>query len=90
MEAKTYDNTNSGVLFKNNRKEKDNHPDFTGNGNVDGKEVWINGWRKQSAKGEAFISISFREKLPKTEAASGGTATAQTKAAATLDDEIPF
>ena len=33
-----YDNTNRGALFRNNRKEQDNHPDHTGSINIDGKE----------------------------------------------------
>ena len=40
------DNNNKGVLFKNDRKEKENHPDYRGNIEVDGKEYYIKGWKK--------------------------------------------
>ena len=45
-----YDNNNSGVLFKNDRKEKDSHPDYRGNIEVDGKEYYIKGWKKESKR----------------------------------------
>lgn len=54
----TYDNTNRGVLFDNDRKETDNHPDMTGSLNIDGVEHWFSGWWKNGAKGE-FLSLSI-------------------------------
>ena len=38
-----YDNTNRGILSRNERKEKDSHPDFVGSINVDGKDYWLSG-----------------------------------------------
>ena len=61
-----YDNNNIGVLFKNDRKEKDSHPDYRGNIEVDGKEYYIKGWKKESKKGTAFLSLAVD---PKTAAA---------------------
>lgn len=40
----TYDNTNRGSLFYNDRKEKPTHADFKGKINVDGKEYWASMW----------------------------------------------
>jgi len=44
-----YDNTNSGFLGKNTRKETDKHPDITGHINIEGKDYWLSGWK--NAKG---------------------------------------
>lgn len=56
-----YDNNMRGVLFKNDRKESDNHPDYKGQAEVDGVEYWIAAWIKEGKKGK-FMSISFTEK----------------------------
>lgn len=83
-----HDNTNRGAIWKNKKKEKDTHPDFTGSLNVDGVEYWVNAWkRKDDAPGNApALSFSVRPKedhqneRPKPRVASR----------AELDDEIPF
>jgi hypothetical protein len=36
-----YDTTNRGAIWKNDDKQNDNHPDFKGSINVDGKDYWI-------------------------------------------------
>lgn len=59
---------NSGSMFNNDRKEKDSHPDRTGQGSVDcphcGSTInlWLNGWVKRTKDGLQFLSISFRPK----------------------------
>ena len=59
-----YDNNNRGVLFKNDRKEKETHPDFRGNIEVNGVEFYIKGWKKVSAKDVPFISLAVDAKEP--------------------------
>jgi len=61
---KQYDNTNRGVLFKNNRKAKDSQPDYTGKINVDGVDKEISAWIKSGAKGD-FLSLSVKEPYQK-------------------------
>lgn len=56
-----YDNTNRGVLFINDRKERDTQPDRTGSINVDGVEFFLDGWIKDGAKGK-FLSLSIKRK----------------------------
>ena len=61
---KEYDNTNSGALFKNDKKEKDSHPDYRGSINVDGTEYWISAWIKEGKSGK-FMSLSVQPKEDK-------------------------
>lgn len=56
-----YDNTDRGVLFKNDRKEKDTHPDYKGSINVGGVEYWLSAWIKDGQKGK-FMSMSIKPK----------------------------
>lgn len=56
-----FDNNLRGVLFKNDRKEKDSHPDYKGQCEIDGAEYWLSAWIKTGAKGK-FMSLSFTAK----------------------------
>lgn len=82
-----YDNTNRGALFKNNRKEQPNHPDYNGTINVGGKDYWLNAWLKESKKdGKKFFSLSVKPKevnAPPREPESRAPA-------GDFNDEIPF
>ena len=57
----SYDNTNRGVLFKNNRKERDNQPDYTGKIDVGGTEYELAAWIKEGKAGK-FMSLSVKPK----------------------------
>jgi len=63
-----YDNTNRGVLFKNDRKTKDTHPDYQGSIDVDGEEFWLSAWIKDGRKGK-FMSLSIKPKEEQQEEA---------------------
>jgi uncharacterized protein (DUF736 family) len=58
----TYDNTNTGALFKNNRKETEKHPDYTGSVNVAGRDHWLSAWLKTDKNGNKFMSLSIKPK----------------------------
>jgi len=47
-----------GVLFKNERKEEEKHPDYTGKIQFNHVEHWLSAWIKQGRKGK-FLSISI-------------------------------
>lgn len=57
-----YDNTNSGALFKNERKETEKHADYRGSLNVEGTDWWISAWLKTSKNGQKFMSLSVKRK----------------------------
>ena len=58
-----FDRTNTGIIGKNQKKEKDTHPDITGSINVEGKEFWLNGWLKKRNDGTGtFYSLSVKPK----------------------------
>lgn len=79
-----FDNTNRGTLYKNRKKENDRHPDYTGQLNVDGKELWLSAWLKESSKtGEKYFSLSVR---PKEERQSSQP----TRKAKDDFDDVPF
>lgn len=60
----SYDNTNSGALFKNDRKETANHPDYKGQINVNGVDYWLSAWIKpmKNDPEKRFMSLSVKAK----------------------------
>jgi len=54
-----YDNTNRGVLFKNDDKKTEKHPDYNGSININGTEHWLSAWIQTSKKGTKFMSLSI-------------------------------
>jgi uncharacterized protein (DUF736 family) len=58
---------NTGAIFKNDNKKAENHPDYKGKVNVNGKDMEVALWMKTSAKGVKFMSASFSEPFVKNE-----------------------
>ena len=75
---------NSGALFKNDRKDKDTHPDYTGSALIDGVDMWISAWIKKG-NGKTFMSLAFKPK-------DSTTTVKMDKPAKPVDDldEIPW
>ena len=64
----------SGVLFKNNKKETDKHPELTGNIVIGGEKYYLSAWSNTSKAGNKYIKLS---------------ATAEQKQKK-QDDDLPF
>lgn len=84
-----YDNRNTGVMFKNDRKTEDKHPDYTGSYyDAEGGEYFCDAWIKKSAKnGNTFLSFRTKPKTAKTHAKP---VVSDRPLAEELSDEVPF
>lgn len=80
--SQKYDNNMRGVLFKNDKKQKDTHPDYKGSAEVDGVDYWLSAWIKEGKNGK-YMSLSFQLKDSQTQqppVAPAGNA----------DESVPF
>lgn len=74
-------------LFKNEKKEKETQPDYTGNGmDTNGTECWISAWVKRPDGKKPFFSISIK---PKDEQKSEAVKAAEVLVE-TVPDDLPF
>lgn len=56
---------NSGVLFKNDKKEQEKHPDYKGSIMVDGTEYWLSAWIKEGKSGKFMgLAVSPKDAQP--------------------------
>ena len=83
--AEQYDN--SEALFINDRKEKDNQPDYTGNVVINGEKKRLAGWKKtvKSDPSKTFLSLAISDYQEKPAESSGVKATPNP-----MDDDLPF
>jgi len=64
-----YNHENKGVAFFNDKKEKDNQPDYKGKGNFNGVDFELALWQRESKDGKEYFSISFSKPYVKQEGA---------------------
>jgi len=90
--AQEYDNNNRGSIWKNDKKETENHPDFTGSLNVNGVDFWVSAWKRKPDASEKAPALSFTVK-PKDELKSKTPQTMtinQTRQGFDDSEDIPF
>ena len=85
----SYDNTNSGLLAKNDKQGNESRPDYRGSINVDGREYWLSAWIKQGREGtklagQKYMSLSVK---PKDEQAAYAPAPAAAPAPRMTQDQ---
>jgi hypothetical protein len=76
----------SGNLFKNDRKQKDSHPDYRGTITIEGTQYELAAWLKDGKKGK-YMSLNAKIPQPRD-----NDAPRERQAAADNfgDSEIPF
>lgn len=80
-----YDNTNAGILFKNDKRGNDKAPDYSGKINVNGTDMRLAAWVKEGKNGK-FMSLKVSELNP------NGSAKPQTpmQKIQDIDNDLPF
>ena len=59
---------NTGAIFKNDKKTAETQPDYKGKVNVNGKDMEVALWLKESKTGTKYFSATFQEPYVKPEA----------------------
>ena len=50
----------TGSLFKNDNKQTETQPDFTGHAVIDNRKVKIAAWSKTKGDGQKWLSLAFK------------------------------
>lgn len=58
---------NRGAIWGNTRKQKDAHPDFTGNAMIDGVEYNVAAWKRRPNANPKAPSLSFKFEKAQTD-----------------------
>jgi hypothetical protein len=77
---------NSGVLFSNDKREKESHPHYKGNITVEGKPYWLSAWVKEGKTGK-FMGLAVS---PKEEANTSSPKKKPSSGFDDLDSDLPF
>lgn len=91
-------NPNSGSLFRNEKKNAPNQPDYEGNALIGGKTYRIAAWLKTSKNGTKYMSLAFNEPQPVQQTAPAPAPTPRPAPAPApasqglepLPDDLPF
>ncbi len=51
----------SGSLFREQEKKSEKSPDYTGKVKIEGKELRLAGWIKQTKSGDTYLSLAVSE-----------------------------
>ena len=83
--------SNTGTIFKNDKKTADNQPDYRGKINVEGKELEISLWVKTAQSGVKYMSAAIKEPyVAPAPAPVLQNTTDKIKAADEFEDDLPF
>ena len=87
-----YDDTNRGAIWVNRKKEKPTDPDFTGEGNFGGEDLWISGWKRGEGESEnaPVLRLSFRSKKGGAKKKQSGDDYYQSMGLKPRDEDAPY
>jgi hypothetical protein len=85
----SYDNTNRGSIWKNDRRETERHPHFTGVANIDGKDFYVSAWKRSEDANPKAPALTFSFKPKDGVVASSDVALSDFKVAKE-DEDIPW
>ena len=69
-----YDETNRGAIWKNENRQSDKHPHFSGSINIDGKDYQLSAWSKSSDRAGKYLSLAIQPAKAKVEASNSSEA----------------
>jgi len=73
---------NSGVLFRNDKRENEKAPNYKGNITVNGQDYWLSAWIKEGKSGKFMgLAVSPKEDYQLKQAP---------KKASFEDEDLPF
>lgn len=82
---------NSGSLFKNDKKETEQHPNARGSALIGGVEYWVNAWTKKDKNGNPWQSLAFKPKEERQERPAAKQESKPRKDSFDdMDSDIPF
>ena len=86
----TYDNNNTGALFRNVKKQPgDKLPDYRGMAEVNGEKLEISAWINVGKKdGKKFMSLKFQPPFKKSD--PGAFVPPPPKASDADEEQVPF
>tara|TARA_R100000458_G_C8146535_1_gene155767 strand:- start:218 stop:460 length:243 start_codon:yes stop_codon:yes gene_type:complete len=73
---------NTAALFREEEKQNERGPDYTGMGLIEGKELRLAGWINESKSGKKYLSLKFEEPRSKEDK--------KPAPAKVDDDDVPF
>jgi len=85
-----YDNQNRGAIWKNENRQSDKHPHFSGSINIDGKDYWLSGWKRADDASDRAPLVSFSVRPKDDNPSQSYQQSAPQKAQDDFADDIPF
>lgn len=95
MASKDFDNTNCGILKKNDKGDNPARPDYKGVINHDGVDFWLSAWIKKGKKGtkmegQTYMSLQIGDPCEDSAPKNVKSKPRREEVAEDDDDDAPF